>query len=217
MMRATAIATEAFPDEAQAKSWLERCRAREDERERLVDQGLRVVNRAIHAHRLAAADPHVNEVWPGQAQVVRVGYGSGDELVAGHWTAAYALPRARRRSRRRELIEPQQELARIIGGRRRSYASEDLALRARLDLDQGRTAQAALQLEAALSALSAELEDGEEPDAPTQALLERREQLRGIATEVIGQAPDDAHSETLSDALLELERVLRRRRHTQLQ
>jgi hypothetical protein len=34
---------------------------------------------------------------------------------------------------------------------------------------------------------------------------------------VIGQTPDDAHSETLSDALLELERVLRRRRHTQLQ
>jgi hypothetical protein len=85
-------------------------------------------------------------------------------------------------------------------------------LRARLDLDQGRTAQAALQLEAALSALSGELE-GEEKEGATRALLERREQLHGIAKEAITRAPDAADRETLSAVMLELERVLRRRRH----
>lgn len=216
MTRASAIATEGFADEAEATSWLERCSSRVDEREQFVEQGLRVVNRAIHAHRLAAADRHVHEVGLGQAQLVRGGYGTGDELVAGRWTAAYALPEPRRRSRRRELVEPQQELARIVGGRSPSYASEDLALRARLDLDQGRSAQAALQLEAALSALSGELESGGEPDAPIRALLERREQLRSIATDALRQPLDATHSEALSDAILELERVLRRRRHAQL-
>jgi hypothetical protein len=215
MTRASAIATEGFADEAEAAGWLERCRSSADEREQLVEQGLRVVNRAIHAHRLAAADPHVHEVGLGQAQLVRAGYGTGDELVAGRWTAAYALPEPRRRTRRRELVEPQQELARIVGGRCPSYASEDLALRARLDLQQGRTAQAALQLEAALSALSGELESGDGADGPTRALLEQREQLRSIATEALRQPLDGTGSETLSDAILELERVLRRRRHAQ--
>jgi hypothetical protein len=211
--RASAVATEGFTDQAQAASWLERCRSRADERDGLVEQGLRVVNRAIHAHRLAAADPNVHEVGLAQAQLVRAGYGTGDELVAGRWSAAYLLPAPRRQSRSRELLEPQQELARMIGGRRRSYASEDLALRARLDLEQGRTAQGALQLEAALSALSAELESGEQPDASTQALLERREQLRSIAAEALRQPLDGTRSETLSDSLRELERLLRRRRH----
>jgi hypothetical protein len=144
--------------------------------------------------------------------VVRVGYGSGDELVAGRWTAAFVFPQADRRRRRRELIEPQQELARIIGGRRPWHASEDLALRARLDLDQGRVSQAALQLESALSALSGELE-GEEANEAARALIERREELHGIATEAIKQAPDGADRETLAELMRELERVLRRRRH----
>ncbi len=213
--RASAVATEAFADEAQAASWLERCHSRADERDRLVEQGLRVVNRAIHAHRLAAADPHVHEVGLAQAQLVRAGYGTGDELVAGRWSAAYTLPEPRRRTRRRELIEPQQELARIVGGRCQSYASEDLALRARLDLEQGRTAQAALQLEAALSALSAELESGETADAAARALVERREQLRGIATDALRESLDGTTSDALSDTMVALERVLRRRRHAQ--
>jgi hypothetical protein len=217
MTRASAIATEGFADEADAVSWLDRCCSRADERERFVEQGLRIVNRAIHAHRLAAADPHVHEVGPRQAQLIRIGYGTGDELIAGRWTAAYALPESGRKTRWRELIEPQQELARIIGGRRESYASEDLALRARLDLDQGRTVQAALQLEAALSALSGEIESGEREDASARALIERREQLRGIATDAVAQPLDGAHRDTLSDAMLELERVLRRRRHRQVQ
>jgi hypothetical protein len=216
MTRASAIATEGFADETEAASWLERCCSSADEREQLVEQGLRVVNRAIHAHRLAAADPHVHEVGLGQTQLVRAGYGTGDQLVAGRWTAAYALPEPRRRTRR-ELIEPQQELARIVGGRRPTYASEDLALRARLDLGQGRTAQAALQLEAALSALSGELDSGDQPDAATRALLERREQLRRIATDALRGPLDSARSESLSDAIRELERVLRRRRHAQAQ
>jgi hypothetical protein len=212
--RASAVATEGFSDETEAASWLERCRSKSEESDRFVGQGLRVVNRAIHAHRLAAADPHVNEVSLAQAQLVRAGYGSGDELMAGRWRAAYVLPRRRGRSRSRELIEPQQELARMIGGRRPPHTSEDLALRARLDLEQGRTAQAALQLEAALSALSAELDSGEEPNPRARALLERHDELRELAAEALRQPLDGSRRETLSEAMLELEKVLRRRRHS---
>jgi hypothetical protein len=211
--RASAIATDGFASEAEAASWLERCRSNAGEREGLVEQGLRVVNRAIHAHRLAAADPHVHEVHLSQAQLARIGYGTGDELVGGRWSAAYVLPPPGRKARSRELIEPQQELARIVGGRRREFASEDLALRARLDLEHGRTAQAALQLEAALSALSTELESDQGPSAPARALLDRRDELRGIAADAHRQALDGNRRETLSDVMAELERLLRRRRH----
>jgi hypothetical protein len=211
--RVSAVGTEAFAGHEQAARWLESLRTDAGERERFVDESLAVVNRAVHAHRLAAADPHVNEVGLDQATVVRIGYGTGDELVAGAWTSAYILPRSQRRARRRALIEPQQELARIVGGHSRPYASEDLALRARLDLEQGRTAQCALQLEAALVALSSELEDDEQADARASALLARREELRAIAAQALRRPREDASGEALSESISELERVLRRRRH----
>ena len=88
----------------------------------------------------------------------RLGYGAGDDLVAGRWRAAYALPSLAARAGAAQMLAPQQQLAAILSGRSAGrIASEDLALRARLDLEQGRARQAALQLRAAIDALEAEL------------------------------------------------------------
>ena len=40
---------------------------------------LAVLNRALHAFRLATADPYINAVGRRQALVARVGYGAGEE------------------------------------------------------------------------------------------------------------------------------------------
>jgi hypothetical protein len=112
--------------------------------------------RFLSAHRIAAADPAAPD--PGRALVVRVGVGTGAELAEGDWTEADELaepepPRARRRSKHR----PAERLAALLAGRDVALACEELTLRARADLDCARHPEAALQLEAALSAAVAEL------------------------------------------------------------
>src|SRR5439155_24592900 len=152
--RAMVVASEAFPGATEAKDWLERCRRDERSREREVTWALRTVNRAIHAQPLAAGDPYIHEVSVSKAREVKLGYGTGEELVAGTWSEAYSLPPPRgRRSPRREMLAPQQQVAEILGARKPAYASEDLYLRACLDLEEGRRREAALQLRIAIEAL----------------------------------------------------------------
>jgi hypothetical protein len=213
----TVIPALGFDDEATAKSWLDRCRRDEDEREQATESALEVVNRAVHAHRLAAADPYVLEVTRAQAQSVRLGYGSGDELVEGHSRVAYSVPPPGERRGRRQMLAPQEQLAGILSGRSPAHASEDLVLRARLDLEQGRLGQAALQLRAGLAALQAELERLETAErqsaADHQALEERELRVRGIADAALRDGLDQGQVEALEAALAETERTVRRRRH----
>ena len=64
----------------------------------------------------------------------------------GALRAARSSCRASRRKRKRgETLAPQERLAAILGGRDALLAGEELLLRARLDLDAGRTREAALQ------------------------------------------------------------------------
>ncbi|WP_028064742.1 hypothetical protein [Solirubrobacter soli] len=112
--------------------------------------------RFLSAHRVAAADPAAPD--PGRALIVRIGIGTGAELAEGDWTEAQELaepepPRVRRRSKHR----PAERLAALLSGRDVALACEELTLRARADLDCNRHPEAALQLEAALSAAVAEL------------------------------------------------------------
>ena len=58
------------------------------------------------------------------------------------------------------MLHPQARLAAVLGARERPLACEELALRARLDLDHGREREAALQLLVALDAALAELARG---------------------------------------------------------
>ena len=57
-----------------------------------VDEALAIVNRVVHLHRLAAADPHVHELTAAQATVARAGWGEGEQLADGRWTQARELP-----------------------------------------------------------------------------------------------------------------------------
>ena len=69
--RATVIDVgDPLPDADQARAWL--AAAGEDE----LVTGLAVLNRALHAHRLAAADPHAHGVGRDDPLVARLGYGA---------------------------------------------------------------------------------------------------------------------------------------------
>jgi hypothetical protein len=144
-------------DEAARAAWMT------DPEERVPDE-LDVLNRVVHAHRIATADPAVREVSLAQALVVRVGYGAGEEVAEGRWTEAVEPGDAegaalrRLRSQRTEALRPQERLAAVLGGRDAALACEELTLRARADADAGRWREAALQLRVALEAAIAELE-----------------------------------------------------------
>ncbi len=138
--------------------------------------GLAVLNRALHAHRLASADPHVHGIGRRDALVARLGYGAGEEVADGLWTDARELIDAGGRRRTRRLPAGQARLAALLTGRHAPLACEELALRARLDLDERRAREAALQVLVALDAALAELPA--DPAAP--ALAERVAELRGL-------------------------------------
>jgi hypothetical protein len=124
-----------------------------------VERELAVLNRAIALHRVAATDPLVREVRPDQALAVRVGYGRGEEVADGRWTAAVEPgERRERRARSAAALRPHERLAALLGGRDAALACEELVLRARADLDADRLREAALQLRVALEAAIAELE-----------------------------------------------------------
>ena len=82
---------------------------------------------------------------PARALVIRVGYGSGEQVAEGDWESARELPVPRRAPSARALLSPQERLAALLGGRDAALACEELALRARGDLDHGRAREAALQ------------------------------------------------------------------------
>jgi hypothetical protein len=168
----------------------------------------------LHMFRAATADPHVREVRREQAVVVRVGFGDGEQVADGRWRRALELPAARRAVRRSAALRPQERLAALLGGRDAALACEELALRARQDVDAGRRREAALQLDAALTAALAELE----PWAPRADLAARLAELRELQPGVQaaaraaleGAVDDEAHA-ALRHALERLEAALRAR------
>lgn len=208
--RATVIdVARPLPDHDAAHAWL--ATAGEPE----LGAGLAVLDRALQAHRLAAADPGARPVHRGQLLVARVGFGAGEEVADGVWTSARELPRPRpgRRSRR-AAIAPQARLAALLGARRAPLACEELALRARGDLDRGRHREAAVQLRAALDAALAEL--ASEQLAGFAERLAELGQLRAQAVEPAARAAlagalDAAQQESVERALTRLEAALRAR------
>jgi hypothetical protein len=190
--RATVVGAEALEGDARAEAWLKEATARADA---IVADALAVLNRALHARRIAAADPYGGEVAPRHALVTRIGYGTGDEVAEGAWTAARELPATAPRIARESALRPQERFAALLAARDVTLACELLALRARLDLDHGRDREAALQLEAALGAAVSELEGWRE----LHGMPARIEELRGLL-DGVRAAADAARAGTLDEA-----------------
>jgi hypothetical protein len=206
--RATVITTDPLPEDG-APAWLE---AAVRDREATVGDALALLNRTIHGHRLAAMDPYVSEVRAGQALATRIGYGSGEQVAEGDWEAARELPALK--PSRSMLLHPQQRLAALLSGRDVALACEVLALRARVDLDQDRGREAALQLAAALDAALSELEGwrGIETVATRlDALQEHREPVERAAGAALEGGLQPEHTEAIEAALGKLEAALRAR------
>ncbi|HWD10816.1 MAG TPA: hypothetical protein VG366_03165 [Solirubrobacteraceae bacterium] len=213
--RVTVIDPISLSAEHQARAWLT-----ELDREREVLAAVAVVNRVVHSHRISSADPYVHEVSPEQAIVIRVGWGEGEQVASGRWLHARELrwqPRGRRslRSRRSRasVLRPQERLAALLGARADTLLCEELTLRARLDLDQGRLRLAALELDSALATAVAELRRVERQDLAIR--VAELEQLRAGVSEQARAATLDGELEldrdALAHALGRLEAALRAR------
>ena len=180
--RATIIDPVSVSAERQARAWLA-----DLDSEREVSTAVAVLNRVLHAQRIATADPYAREISPAQALVIRAGWGHGEQVADGRWVEAveleWARPRARRRKLREASLRSQERLAGLLGARDHPLLCEELALRARLDLDQGRIAHAALELENGYAAALPELgaEDG-------QDMAARLAELERLRSEVAAQA-----------------------------
>ena len=211
--RATVIDAEPFADEARAQEWLARCGGRGDEGAEEVAWAIGHLNVAVSAYRVAAGDAHARDVSGEQALRVRLGYGSGSELVNGAWKDALLLPADRGRTRvRRRMLSPEEELAGILTGRRPpGYPSEELLLRARLDLDAGRHVEAALQARAAAEALAAELDAG---DAAHAVATRNAGASVGLCRAALGAGLGAEQVAELARIVAELERAVRRRRYS---
>jgi hypothetical protein len=206
--RATLVAAEPFDGDGPAARWL-RAAGEAD-----AGAAVTVLNRVLHLYRAATADPHVREVRRDQAVVVRLGFGDGERVADGRWVQAIELPAVHARTRRDAALRPQERLAALLGGRDAALACEELVLRARQDVDAGRRREAALQLDAALTAALAELE----PWSARADLAERLAELRELHTLVRAAAQaslqggvDDDADAAVRGALERLEAALRAR------
>jgi hypothetical protein len=207
--------------EHQARAWLAELDA-----EREVGAAAAVLNRVLHAHRIASADPYTHEISPEQALVIRAGWGEGEQVAYGQWLHAQELiwsvverraSAGRRRTRGRSAaLRPQERLAVLLGARGAALMCEELVLRARADLDHARTAHAAIELDRAFAAALAELRAENRQDLAIR--IAELEQLRAgvaeqgrLALPGAGGGPDE---DVVRHALERLEAALRARTAT---
>jgi hypothetical protein len=155
--RVTVVKADEFGSANEAERWLADIRDEAVRQEVEVDNALRVLNRALHAHRVSRGDPHARDVSVEQALVIRIGFGLGDRLVEGRYGDALELPRHDPTRVRRSMEAPEQRFAALVGARERVLACEELVLRARMDVDASRWREAALQARVALESLLTEM------------------------------------------------------------
>jgi hypothetical protein len=203
--RATIIDPTPVAAERQAQAWLA-----DLDVDRAVTNEVAVLNRVLHMHRVAAADPYVHEVSPAQAIAIRAGWGEGEHVADGVWLHARELrwrasergAQARIRRGRVAALRAQERFAELLGARSHALVCEELTLRARLDLDHGRPAHAAIELAQAYGAALDELREEGLPELDIR-LAELEQLAPGLAA-----GPDE---ETTRHALERLEAALRAR------
>lgn len=179
---------------------------------------LRWVNHAVGAYRAAAADPYVRELRLEDVLAIRAGHGVGYEVADGQWTRAVELrpdPGERKRRERREAaLRPQERLAALLSAREVVLACEELVLRARHDLERGRSREAAMQAHLALEAAISELQAFREVRDLGGRLAElesRREAVSAAANEAVAGGLGEAALATVTEAVERVEAALRAR------
>jgi hypothetical protein len=211
LTRATVVHAAQVDDDA-ARAWLGE--AGEDD----VAAALGWLNHAMRSYRAAAADAYVRELRADDMLVVRAGYGVGMEVAEGQWTKALELKPAgterARRERREAALRPQERLAALLSARDAVLACEELVLRARHDLDHGRTREAALQAHLALEAAVSELQAFRGVrDIGTRLgeLEEHRDALSAAANEALRGGIEEATLATVVTGVERVEAALRAR------
>jgi hypothetical protein len=220
LTRTTAVRAFApFESEEDAARWLDAASEAEDTADALVADGIDLLNRALHAHAVAAADPHGHELTPERAVAVRIGYGDGDEVADSRFISAREVDvwasGASRRRRRQEDLRPQERVAAVLGGREQVDVCETLLLRARADLDRGRWREATLQLRVGLEALLAEFKGAmADPDhlEDMGTLNRRRSEIGEAANAALDRELGGEQKRQVEEMLTICERVVRRRR-----
>jgi hypothetical protein len=198
--RVTVVRAQPFKSPGEAEAWLEGLRGDAERADAEVDEAVRDLNGALSAHRAAAADPHTRDVSAAQALVVRIGYGAGEEVADGRFSDAWELPHERKRTRR-SMEAPEERFAALLSARERPFASEELVLRARTDLDAGRAREAALQARIALEAMLAEL--------PTAELEADRGTIGEAANAALRGDPAPELQEAVAASVARMESALR--------
>lgn len=209
--RATIVDPVSLSAERQAQAWLS-----ELDPEREVSGAFAVLNRVLHAQRVASADPYAREVSPEQALTLRVGWGEGEQVADGRWLHAVELPWGKplkRKHRRATTLRVDERLARLLAARERPLQCEEHTLRARLDIDQGRLAHGAAELQLAYATALPELRDESRQDLAIR--IAELEQLRGpVAAQARAALPGSSKApdeEVIHHALERLEAALRAR------
>jgi len=219
LARITVIrASHSFVAEEEAQRWLNDVLEDENSFDVLVAESTAVVSHALHVNAVVSENPPPPPTSPEHATAVRIGFGSGEQVADGEWIRASVVdmgPARSRRQQRTQELRPQERIAAVLGGREQLDACETLLLRARADLDAGRSREAALQLRIALNALLVELPDtvddpGHSEDMAT--LESRRDEATAAADSAIQGDLSATQLTSVAEVLELCERVLRRRR-----
>jgi hypothetical protein len=197
--RATVARPLAFSSRDEARDWLAELRADQEQVEVELSSALAILNRALRAWRAARADPYVGEVSVDRALEARVGYGGGEAVADGRLAEAVEVPRAKAPRVKRSMEAPEERFAALLGAREEQLVAEELVLRARADLNAGRTREAALQARVALEALG-------------PGLAEHREAVGRAANAALAGNLDDGEVSALTEAIEGMEAALRRHR-----
>ena len=205
--RATVVRAAPFSSADEAAGWLD-----DVDLDSEFDGAVAVLNRALHAHRVAIADPYVTEVSADRALVVRIGYGSGDEVAEGRFGDAREIPVSGPRRARRSMEAPEERFAALLGGREEVLPAEELVLRARADLNAGRLAEAALQARVAIEALLAAEVASLESGAAGGSMAGHREAIAAAANAALGEGLPGDSAASLEEAVAAMELALKRRR-----
>jgi hypothetical protein len=220
LTRITAVrAHEPFESTEEAGEWLEGTVAEDEAVDAELAAAAALLNRALHAQAVAAADPLGAELSAERATAVRIGHGSGKEVAAGRFAAAKAVDArsasGSKRRQRDEELRPQERLAAVLGGREDLDACETLILRARADLDAGRRREAALQLRIALEALLIELDNAlanPDHDEDMNELRARKNEAGEAANAALRGDLSVDQERQVEELVARCERILRRRR-----